>query len=99
MKKNYLRFIGWSVGGIVVLILLASWKFRLIFPAYLLTCLGGTIWATCWTVRKIALSNRIRLLLALPIFLCWSWMGFVPLLPVGLFSIWYSETYPQSADV
>ena len=84
MKKNYLRFIGWSVGGIVVLILLASWKFRLIFPAYLLTCLGGTIWATCWTVRKIALSNRIRLLLALPIFLCWSWMGFVPLLPVGL---------------
>lgn len=95
MKKNYLRFIGWSVGGIVVLILLASWKFRLIFPAYLLTCLGGTIWATCWTVRKIALSNRIRLLLALPIFLCWSWMGFVPLLPVGLFSIWYSETYPE----
>lgn len=74
---------------------LAIWKLQLIFPAYLLTCLGCAVWATCWTVRKIALPNWVRLLLALPIFLCWSWVSFVPLFPVGLFSIWYSDTYPE----
>ena len=95
VKRKYWRISAWGAGGAVILIPLAIWKYQLIFPAYLLTALGCAVWATCRTLRKIALPSRVRLLLALPIFLCWSWAGFVPLLPVGLFSIWYSDTCPE----